>query len=103
MTNVLQQLDLRLSCVAAHIQYVHDLQRLILHLLLTDKNLLSLMTLVRAGDTGTSLQSLHGSACPVWSGGADTNLHTLQSFCSGSAALVLEHLHTCSNCHLYDG
>ena len=36
----------------------------------------------------------------VHSGGADTNLQTLQSLCSRSAILNLEHLH--SNYHLYD-
>ena len=67
MTDVLKQPDLRLSFVSVFVQYVRDLQ-LSLHLSLTNKHLLS----------GTSLQSLC-SACPVWSSGADTNLHTLQS------------------------
>ena len=42
-TFALQQLDLRLFFVAALLQYVHDLQ----HLLLSDKLLMSLQTLIR--------------------------------------------------------
>ena len=96
---VLQQPDLCLSFVAALKQYVHDLQQLSLHLLLTDKHLLSLQTLVRSTDTDTSLQSLgwfSGLACPA----RLIKIYTVVS-CPGPATCTLEHLH--SNCHLYDG
>ena len=75
MTDVLQQPDLNLSFVAAPVQYVHDLQQLSLHLLLSDKLLMSLWTLVQFGDTDTSLQSLCCSGCPVQSSGAETTSH----------------------------
>ena len=98
MTDIaLQQPDLRLSFVAALEQYVHDLQQLSLHLLLTENNLLFLQTLVWSGDTDTSLQFFSCSCGLVCSSGADTNLNFLQSLCLGSAACTLEHLH--NNCH----
>ena len=61
--DVVQQLG-RLSFVPPLEHYVHVF-KLSLHSLLTDNNLLSLQTLVRSGDTDTSLQSLGLSCCPV--------------------------------------
>ena len=67
MTDVLRQPDLCLSFVAGLLQYVHDLQQLSLHhLLLSDKLLKSLQTLVQSGDNDTRLQSLDCVSCPVW-------------------------------------
>ena len=83
---VLQQLDLRLSFVAAHLQYVHELQQLSLqNLLLADKSSVSF----RTGGTEHNLQSL------VLSG--DTDLH-IKSVCSWPVFLSSENLH--SNCPL---
>ena len=70
--------------MAAFVQYVHDLQDN-LHLQLTDNNFLSLRTLVRAGDTDTTLHSLSVTVV-VQSSGAKTYLHNLQFLCPGSAA-----------------
>ena len=93
MTDVLQQLDLLLSFVAAFLQYVHELQNLSLYVLLSDIPLKSLQTLV----TLVLVYSLCSLQFLVWSGGTDTNLQTSLFLCSGSAVFV-QHLH--NNCHL---
>ena len=76
----------RFSFVAALEQYLHDLQKLSLHLQLTANNLLSVWTLLRSGNTDLSLQSFCSCCGPVRSGGADTFLHNLQFLCPGSTA-----------------
>ena len=58
---------------------------------------MSLQALVRSGDTDLSLQSLGSVSSLVWSGVADKNLQVLQSLCSRSVVLVLEHLHNIAN------
>ena len=80
---VLRQPDLCLSFAVALLQYVHELQQLSLHVLLTDKLLMSLRTmslwtLVQSGDTELTLQSLVSLSPLVWSGGANRNLQTLK-------------------------
>ena len=82
---VLQQPDLRLSFVAALVQYVHDLQQLSLQNYYCLTNL-SLVWWYWYKFTVSLLFRLSGPVC--W------------SLCSGSPILVLEHSH--SNCHLYD-
>ena len=85
---VLQHPDLYVSLVAVLLQYVHELQQLSLQtLIMSDKSLLSIRTLVRSSGTEHNLQSL------VWSG----DLH-LKSVWARPFFLRAEKLY--NNCYL---
>ena len=81
MTDVLLQPDLSLSFVAALLQYVHELQLSLQNVLLADKSLISVRTLVQSGCTENNIQSL------VRSG--DTDLHL-----KSAVFLSIENLHS---------